>query len=90
MNNKTPKGDIFFKIIWKNYYESEDLQETWGNVRLVEKMHDYLNKIKLKNMIPMDLDGSRNKQDINQENNQIITKIGRTIKLPAKLNKGLL
>jgi hypothetical protein len=45
-------GSMTFRVRWRGYTESDDTWEPWSNVRLNEKLHEYLTSIGKANKIP--------------------------------------
>jgi chromobox protein 1 len=49
------KSDMQFFVKWKGYDDPKDnTWEPWKNLRLVDKLHEYLAKNNMKNLIPKD------------------------------------
>jgi hypothetical protein len=53
------RSTLEFKVRWQGYSEEHDSWEPWKNLRLVDKLHDYLRENNLSKLIPiMDNDSS--------------------------------
>ena len=46
------KSEIQFFVKWLNYSTEHNTWETWANLRLVDKLHDYLKDNKMDRLIP--------------------------------------
>ena len=53
--NIKSKKDMLFLVKWEGYNESQNTWEPWSGVRLVDKLHIYLRKNKMKSWIPKNL-----------------------------------
>ncbi len=50
--NPKKKSELLFKIRWQGYTEEHDSWEPWKNLRLVDKLHDYLRNNGMAKLVP--------------------------------------
>ena len=50
--NPKRKSEMSFKVRWTGYSEEHDSWEPWKNIRLVDKLHEYLRDNDMAKLIP--------------------------------------